>query len=206
MPVSEKAVTLPAVNLPNWITVSRLFLTAIFVVSFSVGGTWGSGIALVSFSLAAFSDFLDGYLARKLNLVTSLGKLLDPIADKVLTASAFIFLAAHDQRFCPAWAVVVILAREFLVTGLRQIAVEKGIVIAADWSGKWKTTFQLTFCITCLLWLFLQTIGQEQSLLGNLSNPGSWLTPTSLWLSLALTAISGVQYAWNGRGVLQDAR
>lgn len=193
-------------NLPNWITVSRLFLTAIFVVSFTVGGPWGSGVALVSFSLAAFSDFLDGYLARKLNLVTSLGKLLDPIADKVLTASAFIFLAAHEQRFCPAWAVVVILAREFLVTGLRQIAVEKGIVIAADWSGKWKTTFQLTFCITCLLWLFLQTIGQEQSALGDLANPGSWLTPTSLWLSLALTAISGVQYAWNGRGVLRDAQ
>ena len=91
----------------------------------------GYGIALLAFIVAALTDFLDGYLARRLNLVTSLGKLLDPIADKILTACAFIFLCAHEQRFCPVWVVVVILAREFLVTGLRQIAVEKGKVIAA---------------------------------------------------------------------------
>lgn len=191
-------------NLPNSITVSRLGLTAIFVVSFTLGGAVGYGVALVSFTVAAFTDFLDGYLARKLNLVTSLGKLLDPIADKVLTASAFIFLAAHEERFCPAWIVVVILAREFLVTGLRQIAVEKGRVIAADWSGKWKTTFQIAFCISALLWLFLLSIDQSDSAVARLTAPSAWLVPAFLWLSLALTVISGVQYAWNARDVLRD--
>jgi CDP-diacylglycerol--glycerol-3-phosphate 3-phosphatidyltransferase len=80
------------VNLPNSITISRLVLTGIFVLAFTPAGPLGYGIALVSFTIAAITDFLDGYLARRLNLVTSLGKLLDPIADKVLTASAFIFL------------------------------------------------------------------------------------------------------------------
>ena len=191
-------------NLPNWITVSRLFLTAIFVIGFSIAGPIGYGIALVTFVVAALTDFLDGYLARRLNLVTSLGKLLDPIADKVLTASAFIFLCAHEQRFCPAWVVVVILAREFLVTGLRQIAVEKGRVIAADWSGKWKTGFQIGFCITALVWLYLQSLGQETFFLAKLAHPTFWIMPGFLWLSLALTVISGIQYAWNGRDVLQD--
>lgn len=192
------------VNLPNWITISRLILTAIFVIAFTVGGAGGYGVALVTFVVAAITDFLDGYLARKLNLVTSLGKLLDPIADKVLTASAFIFLAAHPQKFCPAWVVAVILAREFLVTGLRQIAVEKGRVIAADWSGKWKTGFQIGFCITGLVWLFLQALDQEEFFLARLANPEFFLLPAFLWLSLALTAISGVQYAWNSRDILRD--
>ena len=174
------------------------------MIAFSWGGPVGYGIALVTFIVAAISDFLDGYLARKLNLVTSLGKLLDPIADKVLTASAYIFLCAHDQRFCPAWVVVVILAREFLVTGLRQIAVEKGRVIAADWSGKWKTGFQIGFCITALHWLFLQAIGQEEFFLAKLAHPSFPIMPTFLWLSLALTVVSGIQYAWNGRDLLRD--
>lgn len=191
-------------NLPNSITVSRLVLTAIFVVAFTIQGPVGYGIALVTFTVAAITDFLDGYLARKLNLVTSLGKLLDPIADKVLTASAFIFLSAHEQRFCPAWAVVVILAREFLVTGLRQIAVEKGRVIAADWSGKWKTGFQIAFCISALVWLFFQSLDQEDFFLARLANPDFWLMPAFLWLSVALTVISGFQYAWNARDLITE--
>ena len=193
-------------NLPNSLTVSRLVLTAIFVIGFILGSRSpiGYGIALVAFIVAAVTDFLDGYFARKLNLVTSLGKLLDPIADKVLTASAFIFLCDHEKIPCPAWVVVIILTREFLVTGLRQIAVEKGQVIAADWSGKWKTGFQIAFCITALVWLFLESLGQQGFFLAQLARPDSWLMPSFLWLSLALTVVSGVQYAWNGRDVLVD--
>ncbi len=97
--------TVAPLNLPNSLTVSRLVLTAVFVIGFTLGDSVGYGIALGAFTVAAITDFLDGYFARKLNLVTSLGKLLDPIADKVLTASAFIFLCAHEQHFCPAWAV-----------------------------------------------------------------------------------------------------
>ena len=191
-------------NLPNSLTLSRLVLTAVFVIGFTLGDAVGYGIALVAFIIAAITDFLDGYFARKLNLVTSLGKLLDPIADKVLTASAFIFLCAHEQNFCPAWVVVVILAREFLVTGLRQIAVEKGQVIAADWSGKWKTGFQIGFCITALVWLYLESLGQQDFFLAQLAHPGSWLMPAFLWLSLTLTIISGLQYVWNSRDVLRE--
>ncbi len=164
----------------------------------------GYGIALFAFVTAAITDFLDGYFARRMGLVTSLGKLLDPIADKVLTASAFIFLCAHEQHLCPVWVVVVILAREFLVTGLRQIAVEKGKVIAADWSGKWKTGFQIGFCITALVWLFLDSLGLPEIALARLAHPDSWLMPSFLWLSLALTVLSGLQYARNAREVFQD--
>lgn len=195
---------MPPLNLPNSLTVSRLVLTAVFVVGFMQGSQMGYGVALFAFTIAAITDFLDGYFARKMGLVTSLGKLLDPIADKILTASAFIFLCAHEQRLCPVWVVVVILAREFLVTGLRQIAVEKGKVIAADWSGKWKTTFQIGFCSTALTWLFLEALGQQESFLAQLANPKSWLMPTFLWLSLALTVLSGVQYVWNSRDLLRE--
>lgn len=198
--------TVSLLNLPNSLTVSRLVLTAIFVIGFILGsrGPIGYGIALVAFIAAAVTDFLDGYFARKLNLVTSLGKLLDPIADKVLTASAFIFLCDHEKIPCPAWVVVIILTREFLVTGLRQIAVEKGQVIAADWSGKWKTGFQIGFCITALVWLFLESLGQQGFFLARLAHPDSWLMPSSLWLSLALTIISGFHYVRNGRHLLRD--
>ena len=195
---------MPPLNLPNSLTVSRLVLTAVFVVGFMQGSQMGYGVALFAFTIAAITDFLDGYFARKMGLVTSLGKLLDPIADKILTASAFIFLCAHEQRLCPVWVVVVILAREFLVTGLRQIAVEKGKVIAADWSGKWKTTFQIGFCSTALTWLFLEALGQQESFLAQLANPESWLMPTFLWLSLALTVLSGLQYVWNSRDLLRE--
>ena len=191
-------------NLPNSLTVSRLVLTAVFVIGFTLGDPVGYGIALMAFTVAAVTDFLDGYFARKLNLVTSLGKLLDPIADKVLTASAFIFLCDHEKIPCPAWVVVIILAREFLVTGLRQIAVEKGQVIAADWSGKWKTGFQIGFCITALVWLFLESLGQQEFFLARLAHPDSFLMPSFLWLSLALTIISGLHYVRNGRDLLRD--
>ena len=201
----ELTATVGSLNLPNSLTVSRLVLTAVFVVAFMWETRTGYGIALLAFIIAALTDFLDGYLARRLNLVTSLGKLLDPIADKVLTASAFIFLCAHEQRFCPVWVVVVILAREFLVTGLRQIAVEKGKVIAADWSGKWKTGFQIGFCITALVWLFLKALDQQDFFLARLANPESFLMPSFLWLSLALTIISGLQYVWNSRDVLRES-
>ena len=191
-------------NLPNSLTVSRLVLTAVFVVGFMLGTQNGYGIALFAFIVAAITDFLDGYLARRMGLVTSLGKLLDPIADKILTASAFIFLCAHEQRLCPVWVVVVILAREFLVTGLRQIAVEKGQVIAADWSGKWKTTFQIGYCSTALTWLFLEALGQQECFLGHITRPDSWVMPSFLWLSLALTILSGLQYVWNSRDLLRE--
>lgn len=192
-------------NLPNAITFSRLILTALFVAGTSFGGTAGRWTALVCFVIAAISDWLDGYLARKLGLVTPMGKLMDPLADKVLVCSAFVYLSARG--FCPVWVAVVILAREFLVTGLRQLALEAGHVMAADRLGKWKTGLQLTYCITCLVWLAVSPVAQGYwflDLLRFLSRPAWWLVPCSLWLALTLTLVSGWNYLWSNRALLQN--
>lgn len=198
---------IPRVNLPNAITVSRLFLTAVFVAGTAMESTMGHWIALVSFVIAAISDFVDGWLARKLGLVTPMGKLLDPLADKVLVCAAYVYLSARG--FCPVWVTVLIIAREFLVTGLRQIAVEAGQVIAADRLGKWKTGLQLTFCITCLVWFAFEPIHADNafvSLIRYLSNPSGWLIPGSLWLALFLTLLSGWNYLWSGRALLVSSK
>lgn len=198
---------IPPVNLPNAITLSRLVLTGVFVAAVGFPGTLGYTVALVTFSVAAATDWLDGYLARKLGQVTPLGKLLDPLADKILVCAAFVFFSAQppDGYHCPVWVTALIIAREFLVTGLRQIAVEAGRVLAADRLGKWKTTFQLTFCITGLVWLTFQSVGDRGAagnLLHDLAAPTGWLMPLSLWTAVALTLISGGNYVWSSRKLL----
>ncbi len=194
-------------NLPNTITLSRLFLTAGFVLFVAWESTWGHVVALILFIVAAASDYLDGYLARKLNLITPLGKLLDPLADKILVCSGFVFLTA--KGLCPVWITSLIIGREFLVTGLRQIAIESGQVLAADSLGKWKTTFQLTYLISGLIWLTLATmenVGQPLSFFQFLTTPwgeGAWLMPISLGLAVAFTVISGWNYIWSSRYMLK---
>lgn len=195
------------VNLPNTITLSRLFLTAGFVAFIASDTTWGHLTALILFVVAAATDFLDGYLARKLNLVTPLGKLLDPLADKILVCSAFVLLTAKD--ICPVWITTLIIGREFLVTGLRQIAIEAGQVLAADNLGKWKTTFQLTYLIAGLIWLTLGTVEELDPFLAffqDLTRPmeqGGWLLPISLGLAVTLTVVSGWNYLWSSRYLLK---
>lgn len=194
-------------NLPNAITLSRLVLTALFVIAVGFPGVAGYAIALVTFSVAAATDWLDGYLARKMGLVTPLGKLLDPLADKILVCAAFVFFSV--QGLCPVWATALIIAREFLVTGLRQIAVEAGQVLAADRLGKWKTTFQLTFCITGLVWLTFnaaQNPGVLGGFLRDLARPDGWLLRISLWVAVALTLVSGANYVWSARSLLVGKR
>lgn len=189
-------------NLPNAITFSRLVMTAAFVVAVSQGGFGGFATGLILFSVAAASDWLDGWLARKMGLVTPLGKLMDPLADKILVSAAYVFLTARG--LCPVWATSLIIGREFLVTGLRQIAVEAGQVLAADRLGKWKTAAQLTFCITSMVWLTLSARHPTGSgFFKNLSAPDGWLMHGSLWLSVALTVISGANYLWSSRYLLR---
>jgi len=194
---------IPAVNLPNAITLSRLVLAAIFVVAMGFPGLSGYLVALVSFSVAAATDWLDGYLARKMGLVTPLGKLLDPLADKILVCAAFVFMSVLD--FAPVWVTALIIGREFLVTGLRQIAVEAGQVLAADRLGKWKTTFQLIFIIASLVQLCCLALTDAspfmQFVTGLTARDGLIIMP-SLWISVALTVISGGNYLWSGRKLL----
>jgi CDP-diacylglycerol--glycerol-3-phosphate 3-phosphatidyltransferase len=195
------------VNLPNAITFSRLLMTAAFVVAVSQRNLTGYGTGLVLFIVAAVSDWLDGYLARKMGLVTPLGKLMDPLADKILVSAAFVFFT--EQKLCPVWVTALIIGREFLVTGLRQIAIESGHVLAADQLGKWKTTFQLAYLITGLIWLTAAHAEKQVAALKwlrQLARPsweGGWLQPIFLWAAVALTVISGWNYLWGSRNLLR---
>ena len=187
-------------NIPNAITVSRLFLTAGFILFVMFESTWGHFTALILFIIAAISDFVDGWLARKMNLITPLGKLLDPVC------SAFVFLTA--EGLCPVWVTALIIGREFLVTGLRQIAIEAGQVLAADRLGKWKTAFQLSYLIAGMIRLTLDTMESVGSFspLHTLTTPwgeGAWLLPISLGLAVGLTVISGWNYVWSSRYLLR---
>lgn len=194
-------------NLPNAITLSRLALTVVFVAAMEFPSAAGYGLALAAFSIAAATDWLDGYLARRMGLVTPLGKLLDPLADKILVCAAFVAMSKFG--LAPVWATALIIGREFFVTGLRQIAIEAGQVLAADRLGKWKTTFQLTFVIAALVWLCLNQITNLSPLLTplkQLTSPESWLLPTTLWIAVALTVISGANYLWHGRNLIHSPK
>ena len=138
-------------NLPNKLTVLRVILVPFFVVFLLLSKTTESmkWIALVLFIVASLTDFLDGYLARSRNLVTTFGKFMDPLADKVLTISGMICLIELGR--IPSWIVVIIVAREFIISGFRLIATEHGIVIAANYWGKWKTTFQMIMIILMIV-------------------------------------------------------
>ncbi len=179
-------------NWPNRLTVARLVAAAVFVTAISVNIRGTYVVAFIVFLAAAFTDFLDGYLARRYNLITDFGKLMDPLADKVLMAAGFICLIPHG--LIPAWVVVTILAREFLVTGLRTLAASKGIVLAAERLGKWKTILQ----VLTIVWLLglLAFFPQSTS-----SSPLSMIGVLLVYTTLALTAISGLNYAVRNRAL-----
>ena len=145
-PEDPIASTAPVLNLPTWITVSRIFLVPIVVVviltRYEVAG-------VVVFLAACLTDFLDGYLARKRNEVTTLGKLLDPIADKLLMSAAFISLV--EVGVAPAWMVVIVVGREFAVTGLRSVAISQGVTIGASPWGKYKTASQVVAVVLLII-------------------------------------------------------
>jgi len=191
-------------NLPNQLTVARLFLSFVFVALLSIEGEWMKTAALVVFVIAAITDFLDGHIARKHNLITNFGKLMDPLADKVLMCAGFVLLTRLE--LIPAWMVVMILSREFLVTGLRLLASAEGVVLAAENLGKYKTIMQIVTVIYFLLYLattdawlnFIEPIFDSFYLgpdhLGMLLN----------WISLILTLWSGCSYVWKNRKMLAD--
>ena len=192
-------------NVPNQLTVARLILTFVFVALLSLEGVpFAKTGALLVFSLAAITDFLDGYLARKNNLVTNFGKLMDPLADKVLMCAGFVLLTRLE--LIPAWMVVVILAREFMVTGLRLLASAEGVVLAAENLGKYKTTIQIVTIIYFLLYL-----ASEEAWLRFLHPmfDAFYLGPEYLgmvlnWGSLVLTLWSGVSYVSKNRALLSE--
>ena len=176
-------------NLPNKLTLGRIFAIPVFIVALMMDYRV---LATVLFIAAAFTDMLDGKIARKYNLVTNFGKLMDPLADKLLTMSAFICLVALGQ--VPAWMVIVILGREFIITGMRQVAAAEGIVIAAGWSGKIKTVLQMVAIPLLLLnnWPCDPYFG------------GFPLDQIVLWAALVMTIVSGVEYIVKNRQVFSQ--
>ncbi|MBR5111363.1 MAG: CDP-diacylglycerol--glycerol-3-phosphate 3-phosphatidyltransferase [Clostridia bacterium] len=169
-------------NLPNKLTLLRIALIPLCLL------LWALKLpipAAAVFALAAVTDFFDGYIARKQNIVTVFGKFADPVADKVLVLTAMVFLCA-DARI-PAWAVSIVAARELLVDGLRLVAAGKGNVIAAGWLGKIKTNLQY-FCVIAAMVL----------------PQGHWLTFTLTVLMAAMTLLSGWQYVWGHREIFKN--
>ncbi len=174
-------------NTPNKLTVGRMIMVP-FLVAFMLTGWGGEAnryICLAIFAVASITDWFDGYLARKHNLVTNFGKFMDPLADKLLVCSALICFIQSGQL--DAWIVIVIIAREFIISGFRLIAAENGVVIAANYWGKFKTVSQMIMIIL----LFL-----------DLGGFFAVLTEIFVWLSLVLTIISLITYIVQNRSVL----
>lgn len=192
-------------NLPNQITLARLFLTACFVVAISFDFSFRSILVLTLFLVASFTDWLDGHLARKWNQTTDFGKLLDPLADKILVTSALFFLVYVDQ--VPIWMAILMVSREFLITGLRLIATAKGVVLAAEKIGKHKTVSQITAILIALFYLASEDICYKIKgtfLPENVGFIASWLIFISFSIATLLTVVSGVFYFLKNRSFLSE--
>lgn len=184
-------------NLPNRLTLARLAFSAVFVLCFTLDFPFRLTAAFAVFLLAALSDMLDGIIARRWNLITDFGKLMDPLADKILTASAFICLIGFEA--IPPWAVILIISREFLITGLRSLSAAKGIVIPADNLGKHKTTWQM---ITITYFLLLLSLGE-------IKHPAwfetAWQFGTHVLVpvTVILSVYSGLAYLFKNRSLIK---
>ncbi len=198
-------------NLPNKITVARMLLIPIMIIVPYLGFnnilfgsvTIGSFITLIIFLIASFTDFLDGYLARKNNLVTTFGKFLDPIADKLLVLSALIMLV--EQGIIPGWIPIIIAAREFIVSGIRMLAAGDGKVIAASWYGKVKTVSQMVAISLAFLSTntFMQFTSVEMSTGTLILNI---LMSLAMIVAVLMTILSGVDYFMKSKDIVLKSK
>lgn len=180
-------------NLANKVTLLRFLLVPVFILIVTLFHGWVADLlAGLVFIVAACTDFIDGHIARSRNLITTFGKFMDPLVDKILVTAAMVALVAMER--IPAWVVILILAREFAITGLRTVAVSEGVVIAASWLGKWKTACQmvalallLLYTLPCLPNTFIFALGQ-----------------ILLYAALVLTYLSGWEYLKSCRSMFTD--
>ena len=198
-------------NLPNKITVGRIGLTFVMVGFLTSGIPFGKTLALLTFGLAGLSDWLDGMLARRLGKITVFGQLMDPLADKILVCSAFVGFATIHQ-VVPAWIVITIISREFVVTGLRLLASQQGKVLPAGPWGKHKMIWQTLTIVVIMLGLALQeeilpvllsAVDQGRIM----ADFNIYFSKAAMFLSLvvaALTTVSGVIYLWDGRALYME--
>src|SRR6266404_1616196 len=195
-------------NLPNKLTISRFVLTVAFLAVMFSQMRFHQSIALALFIAGGVTDFRDGHLARRNKLITNFGILMDPLADKIMVCSAFI--AFVGLKWISAWIVVIIVARELAITGLRLLAASKNVVLAAEGYGKHKTVSQIVAIISILVLASYQEGGKVGQAIFGLhligDTPGvNWFTEVAKWVAVTLTFISGWLYLWKNRTIyLQD--
>lgn len=193
-------------NLANRLTILRIILSFVFMFLLFSKGLLIKTLALIVFSIAAITDFYDGYIARKYSLITDLGKLLDPIADKILVLAAF--LAFVELRIIPAWMVVIIILRELLITGVRILAVSKGKILTASLAGKHKTVSQMLSIFVILGVVLIKEAGITvfkywNETLEYRTDIGIYIL---MLITTALTLISGISYLMKNKGIFKNAK
>jgi CDP-diacylglycerol--glycerol-3-phosphate 3-phosphatidyltransferase len=190
----------PTLNLPNQLTVLRLGMCGLLLISMSFSWPYAATTAFLIFTLASLTDWLDGSIARARGLVTDLGKLLDPLADKILITAALVALV--ERHVAPMWMVVLIIAREFLITGLRIIAAHKQQILAAERIGKHKTISQIVAILVSLAYLSLGEFGLEHIPVAR------FLAASQIgfyWIALVITVLSGAIYFWKNAAIVQES-
>ncbi len=187
-------------NWANRLTMSRLALTILFVASLNSSWQYARTSALIIFLIAGLTDFVDGEVARRYGVVTNFGKLMDPLVDKIMMAAAFISLV--PLKAVPAWAATAVVARDFLITGLRMMAAAKGRVLPAERLGKQKTSWQI---ITVIFFLALLATSE----LRYADERSTWWLrgrdvagPVLVWITVALTIYSGLGFTWRNRELI----
>jgi CDP-diacylglycerol---glycerol-3-phosphate 3-phosphatidyltransferase len=187
-------------NWANRLTLGRLALTILFVVALNSSWQYGRTAALLLFLVAGVTDFIDGEIARRYGIITNFGKLMDPLVDKIMMAAAFISLV--PLKVIPAWAATTVVARDFLITGLRLMASAKGQVLPAERLGKQKTSWQITTVI-----FFLALFSANE--LRYADDRATWWLrardeagPVLVWTMVALTVYSGLGYTWRHRDII----
>jgi CDP-diacylglycerol---glycerol-3-phosphate 3-phosphatidyltransferase len=187
-------------NWANRFTLRRLLLTVLFVLALNSSWQYARTSALIIFLIAGLTDFIDGEIARRYGVITNFGKLMDPLVDKIMMAAAFISLV--PLKAVPAWAATTVVARDFLITGLRLMASAKGQVLPAESLGKQKTSWQI---ITVIFFLALLSMAELQYA----SETSIWWVraryeagPVLVWITVALTIYSGLGYAWRNRELI----
>ena len=175
------------INIPNVLTLLRILAVPVIVVALLGETPNGDALAAGVFALAAITDGLDGYIARRRQDVTTFGKLMDPLADKLLIVAALVSLVSLNRL--AAWVAMIIIARELAVTGLRSVAAEQGVVISASWLGKIKTTLQVAAVFALIIW-----------------NPSPWPVDVLVYVAVAATVISGLDYFFGLRKRLAKER
>ncbi|MGI8890641.1 MAG: CDP-diacylglycerol--glycerol-3-phosphate 3-phosphatidyltransferase [Chthoniobacterales bacterium] len=188
-------------NWANRLTLGRLVMTILFVISLTSISRYGRTVALILFALAGISDYFDGEIARRYGIVTNFGKLMDPLVDKVMMSAAFICLVPLEA--VPAWVATIVVARDFLITGLRLLASSEGKILPAEKLGKHKTSWQI---ITVVFFLLLLSLRELQP---GLENSGWWQIAwryggnVLLWITIGLTIYSGLGYLWRHRALVR---